>query len=434
MNLLEDKKTIINRIPSLTLEQKKQLIDFFALHPNYESNINWNNWKSLTMANFAPLLKIKSKSQIKKAVKAIGIKGLEEGIDYVTCYAQDFVAGSGNTYNVSGYCPLDWEASKKIASTYVGGTEGEWCVAYQKSDTYWNDYVGSEGSIFIYFIDYNPKATWGKVAVRVYNPKRYEVWNKEDNKIYYTGSPSMSYYAKDNDYPAFLYEPSEMEPIIKVALAKIEEAGGVRAEQTKFYDIMVNAYAEIKDDHIDGWVDFVEIEFDGNDSDTTGNSESSKFFIYKVGVNGVNSELTEFLHDFENFNAFNGNGIYIIYDGDNTPEDAEGAASRTLQGNINNDYDTWDIKRSIEKYLGKNHQYDYVIVAGGLSIDNYLESFLDNNFNSSPNTIDDKDYNNNDYTIYYTDGYNYTKQGNNELTSLPSQRRKDRQLDFEYGA
>ena len=143
LNLLEKKDHIIRKMPNLTSEQKEELINFFNRHPNYENRVDWNKWKTLTYEDFKDILEIESKTQRKKSVKTRGIKGLKEGKDYIQL--------KNLPDDIQGYIPLNYEASKFIASRYVGGIEGKWCTAYQKTDKYWEEYK-SYGVIFIYLI------------------------------------------------------------------------------------------------------------------------------------------------------------------------------------------------------------------------------------------------------------------------------------------
>ena len=48
-------------------------------------------------------------------------------------------------------------------------------------------------------------------------------------------------------------------------------------------------------------------------------------------------------------------------------------------------------------------------------------------------TIEERDLEGNEYTILYSNHYNYTKKANDDWVSLPSQRRRDRQMDLPFG-
>lgn len=186
--LLEKKDHIINKIPSLSDEQKQAIIAYFTKKPNMESKINWNKWKELTYDDFREVLTTTSKSEVKKKVHRAGIAGLKEGVDYRVFPMEK--------PDVVGYVPLTWEASKHIASSSIGGCEGKWCTAYQKTEQYWHDYVISKKVVLVYLIvspqqqklelgdeeEEDIKGT--KFAIAIYpNNDDYEIYNARDQKI-----------------------------------------------------------------------------------------------------------------------------------------------------------------------------------------------------------------------------------------------------------
>ena len=190
--LTEKKDHIINRLEKLTDEQKKEIIDFFNKKPNLEGKIDWNN-KNLTYQDFEPIIKERSKTEVKKAVNKSGIAGLVEGEDY----RELPLKVSGNT-PVYAYLPLNYNASRLIASDKIGGCEGKWCTAYQKTDQYWNSYTGSKGIILIYFIMGKHGAyPQNKFAMAVYpNNETVEVFNEEDRSV----EPDSFYKMLEADY------------------------------------------------------------------------------------------------------------------------------------------------------------------------------------------------------------------------------------------
>ena len=133
--MLEKKDHLINRLNTLTYEQKAEAIDFFNKHPNYESEIDWNR-KDLTWADFEKVINKErvSKSQIPNFVK--------EGKHYLTLYK-----GKGITI----YQPLTYVASRYLASKEVAPyIEGKWCIAYQKEKSYWDRYSIDEENAFLF--------------------------------------------------------------------------------------------------------------------------------------------------------------------------------------------------------------------------------------------------------------------------------------------
>ena len=153
-NLIEKKDHLIKRhsdFSDLTSQQQQELLDFFKQKDQpADMNIDWNKLNSYDIEEILQATKVQTKSQRKKQVKLSGIQALDEGKDYIEVYNHD---------GVIGLMPLTFEASKFIASKYIGGCEGEWCTAYQKNSKYWTGYT-EKGIVLIYFIDFenNDKA------------------------------------------------------------------------------------------------------------------------------------------------------------------------------------------------------------------------------------------------------------------------------------
>ena len=87
MLYLEKKDHLINKVPNLTPEQKAEAIAFFNKSSTRENEIDWNDLKNLTWADFEKVIKKQTKTGREKAVKKHGVKGLEEGKDYDIVYS-----------------------------------------------------------------------------------------------------------------------------------------------------------------------------------------------------------------------------------------------------------------------------------------------------------------------------------------------------------
>jgi len=171
--LVEKKDHIIKKMPLLSKDEKEHLIKIFGQKPHLENQINWNKWKTLTYADFAEIILSTSKREKKKVVKSKGIKGLKENVDYIELNLKD------KTFEA--YIPLTWEASKMIASKYIGNCEGAWCTAYQKDRRYWKSYVEEDGIVLVYLI--HPENA-EKYAFAIYpDNTTYEIFDHDDNAI-----------------------------------------------------------------------------------------------------------------------------------------------------------------------------------------------------------------------------------------------------------
>jgi hypothetical protein len=449
--LQETKEAMINMIPSLSDEQKKQIKDFFKIHPNYESKIDWNDWRTLTYNDFVPLLSQISKTARQKMVKNTGINGLDEGTDYIIAY---------NSGTIVGYCPLDWEASKMIASSYVGAskTTGKWCVALHNNRNFWDNYVSEEGdnnNRFLYLVDYNPDSTWGKIAIRMWLNLDYQAWNWKDEVIFSSMSATARYNVP-NKYPNFIFNVDKMKSLIDKALVLIMDAGDARSELDKEYFIDCYIQEEIENDILKGGVSFVQLVRIGDDiedEDTSVEGLSSSFEIQRVGEGidnadlGFLDELT--MDDGRKFATGRGRGIYIVYENDYTPDDAQ-KASNNLRGDIT-DIDDYEIKRTALRLLDpinakkilhhldadSSLQYSYILIKNDISIDEYLMNILGRYIKVSKCKQDTLyDSAEVSYYVYYRDDYDWEtpdKYAGTDWVSTPAQRAYDHQLDLDYG-
>ncbi len=176
--LSEKKDHIIKRLKNLSGEEKDVLIDFFKKNPHAENQIDWNN-KKLEFNDFKDVINSSSKRKKKKSLKDKGIGGLKEGEDYihVKLKNKEYLA----------YAPLNYEASKAIATKHIGNCEGKWCVAYQKSRVYWQHYnyqgfnEGGASSIFVYIIG---KGTKWAMDIKGHD---YDVWDASDTQVIENG-------------------------------------------------------------------------------------------------------------------------------------------------------------------------------------------------------------------------------------------------------
>jgi len=185
--LIEKKDHIIKRLKNLSKEEKSLLISFFKKNPHTENKIDWNN-NNLIFNDFKDILTSVSKRKKKRALKDKGIRGLKKGEDYINIKLKN--------KEYLAYIPLNYEASKSIATAHIGNCEGKWCVAYQKSSIYWQHYNyqgsndGGSSSIFVYIIGNGTK--W---AMDI-KGSTYDVWNAEDKQTIENGNPTS--YALQN--------------------------------------------------------------------------------------------------------------------------------------------------------------------------------------------------------------------------------------------
>lgn len=109
-----------------------------------------------------------TRSSVKKGVGGLSPK------DYAVVYDSD---------TVLGLMPFSWEASRVLASNYVGNCSGKWCIAYQKTDEYWNSIVESEGQAPVFIFNTSEDGSnYPEKFAFMFTEDDYEIWDQEDNK------------------------------------------------------------------------------------------------------------------------------------------------------------------------------------------------------------------------------------------------------------
>ena len=150
--LQESKTTLLKKLlnnGNITEEQFHIANDFFKRHTAFEKEIDWNRGLNITWDELSSVIykERNNKSQARKKIRK-GLEGFTEGKDYL-------ILEEGDSY--VAYQPFTWEASRMIASHYVEPSrneEGEvedanWCTAYQKDKTYWDDHNEQEAFIYL---------------------------------------------------------------------------------------------------------------------------------------------------------------------------------------------------------------------------------------------------------------------------------------------
>ena len=177
--LRESKESTLKRQILLTDEQREYLIKLFnkynylwSLLPSDKLNkgsLEWSDCKEI----------IEQAGNSKTARKKKGISGLKEGYDYI-------FLGEGFNEEIGNYLmyqPLTYKGSKVLASNNVEPKKksgAQWCVAYQKTYEYWQDYSYGDKCKFIYLMTDNTK-----YAIAVY-PRKVEVFTFEDENLGYS--------------------------------------------------------------------------------------------------------------------------------------------------------------------------------------------------------------------------------------------------------
>ena len=149
-------------------------------------------------------------STLTKSSKKRGIQGLKLGKDYLQIPTPNKL----DTETMI-LVPLNYKASKIIASDYVGQCEGKWCTAYQKTDEYWESYIEENEGVLVYIVrgasSYIPDNEL-KMAIYFYNDfKASEGFDANDKPV----QPRSIIYYKEIEVYVKAHED-----MIREALAK----------------------------------------------------------------------------------------------------------------------------------------------------------------------------------------------------------------------
>ena len=131
-------------------EKQFEIADkFFKTYSAFENEIDWNRKLNITWDDLKAVIykERNSESKTRKKIRK-GLEGFIEGEDYLVLEETD---------SYTTYQPFTWEASRMIASHYVEPSKNKdgniedanWCTAYQKNSTYWDEHNELEAFIYI---------------------------------------------------------------------------------------------------------------------------------------------------------------------------------------------------------------------------------------------------------------------------------------------
>jgi hypothetical protein len=119
-----------------------------------------------------------TEGQITTSKQKFGLSGIRKDKDYIEIPLNDS--------EIRAFIPLNYDASKVIASNKVGQCEGKWCTAYQKTNEHWEQYIEQTEGILVYIINYGEAhPTDYKQAIYFYPDKHnIEMFNADDRSIH----------------------------------------------------------------------------------------------------------------------------------------------------------------------------------------------------------------------------------------------------------
>lgn len=152
---------------------KSKLLDLIPKAEAKNANIDINKFNEVE--DLITALEKEAKRITRSSFKK-GFEGLTDGEDYSIMYENE---------NIVAVMPFSWKASRVLASSSVGHCEGEWCIAYQKTSSYWDDIVVDQGQAPVFFINLNRNDDdddyWGKYAF-MYHEDELDIWNQYDRQ------------------------------------------------------------------------------------------------------------------------------------------------------------------------------------------------------------------------------------------------------------
>ena len=101
--------------------QKRILISIFDTNPTFERLIDWNLATKYEWEDFGKVFIKTATAELNKLTK---------NKDYIE--VKNFSC-SDSTF-IGAYIPLNWTASQLIASSKVGRSRGQWCIAHSEYD------------------------------------------------------------------------------------------------------------------------------------------------------------------------------------------------------------------------------------------------------------------------------------------------------------
>ena len=223
---------------NITEEQFQIADEFFKKYSAFENEIDWNRGLKITWDDLKAVIykERNSESKTKRKIRK-GLEGFTEGKDYLVLDEGIYNGEPRVTYQ-----PFTWEASRMIASHYVEPSKNEdgylddadWCTAYQKDRTYWDNHNEIEAFIYICGEDIPSK----KVAISI-SEEDYDASGSEF--LYSTGNLNFNIW-DFNDYNNTI-EEEELLEIVPNLYNLIEKAYKIwkeKEEEKRFSKLKLN--------------------------------------------------------------------------------------------------------------------------------------------------------------------------------------------------
>jgi hypothetical protein len=173
------KKTrLIEKLNTLSPEQKSKAVQFFSTHPSYEKYIDWNK-KQVPYENFEKIFSLADNSN--KKIKRESRDNPERLFKKYNCniisQTKDFLIA----------VPLDWECAVFFNSFNCGGEGAKWCIGDKKYDLHWDSYLSQKKIFFLVYFIKKHKSLGKKIMVQYTARNDYYILWSQKNKVLWDG-------------------------------------------------------------------------------------------------------------------------------------------------------------------------------------------------------------------------------------------------------
>ena len=189
----ENKSHLIRKLvlPDIEDENKKEaarkeIDDFFKSHSNFEKMLDWNK-NNLSKITYSDFEKIKRMADNTKGAQKREIKGDIKAIFKNVLDRKFEIVGENDEWLF--VAPLTYEAAIYCDSSENQGAGAKWCIGKKDDDSFWDEYVAGDGSVFIMAFNKNYKSLDEddiqdklKFMIEYTKDNQINVWNQSDKK------------------------------------------------------------------------------------------------------------------------------------------------------------------------------------------------------------------------------------------------------------
>jgi hypothetical protein len=168
----------IEKLDTLSREQKSKAIHFFSTHPNYEKYIDWNK-KQIPYDNFEKIFFMADNST--KNIKRKSRDNPELLFKQYNC----IIISQTKEFLIA--VPLDWNCAVFFNSFNCGGEGAMWCIGDKKTAFLWEDYLSQKIIFFLLYFFRKHKSLGKKIMIEYTITDDYYILWSQKNKVLWDG-------------------------------------------------------------------------------------------------------------------------------------------------------------------------------------------------------------------------------------------------------